>query len=193
VNLLSSVEVVSYNPEWKEWFNALRASIWPHVSEHAVDIIHVGSTSIPGMSAKPIIDLSIIVETFDDFDKIKEGLAEMGYIHQGDLGIKEREAFKLDEEPMYPHHLYVCLVDSVPYRNHILLKKHLTENPEAFNRYKELKIGLAETSESREAYWRAKTELILEFLEAERMSSSEITRIRSENLGKTSNFVEYYS
>ena len=183
MNRLSSVEVVSYNPEWKEWFNSLRAVIWPQVSEHALDIIHVGSTSIPGMSAKPIIDISIIVENFENFDDIKEGLAKIGYIHQGDLGIKEREAFKLDDKPMYPHHLYVCRKDSVPYRNHVLLKKHLTENPKAFKRYMDLKIGLAKTSESREAYWRAKTELILEFLEAEGMSPSEITRIRSENLG----------
>ena len=64
----------------------------------------------------------------------------------------------------------------------MLLKKHLAENPDAFRMYNDLKMGLAESSESREDYWRSKTLLILEFLEAEGMSRDELDSIRDDNL-----------
>jgi GrpB-like predicted nucleotidyltransferase (UPF0157 family) len=63
----------------------------------------------------------------------------------------------------------------------MLLKKHLTENPEDFRRYNDLKMCLVKSSESLERYWRSKTELILEFLEAEGMSKDELASIRADN------------
>jgi GrpB-like predicted nucleotidyltransferase (UPF0157 family) len=180
---MSSVEVVPYNPEWKKWFNELREPIWALIHEYAVDVVHVGSTSIEGMSAKPIIDIDILVDDSLNFEKIKEKLERLGYKHVGDLGISGREAFKEDPSSKYPHNLYLCHIDSVAYRNHRLLKKHLTENPEDFRRYNDLKLNLAKSAQNREEYWRSKTMLILEFLEAEGVPSEEIDRIRAENLG----------
>ena len=177
-----SVQVLPYDPRWREWFREIRNQLWAQVSDLALDIVHVGSTSIEGMSAKPIIDIDIVVPDMGDFDEIVSRLGRIGYVHQGDLGVKGREAFGLDYRHKHAHNLYMVAVDSTAYRNHVLLKKHLTENPEAFRRYNDLKMGLAESSESREDYWRSKTLLILEFLEAEGMSRDELDSIRDDNL-----------
>jgi len=176
------VKVLPYDPMWREWFMEIRNQIWSHVSDLALDIVHVGSTSIEGMSAKPVIDMDILVPDMGDLEAIVSRLARIGYVHQGDLGIEEREAFGLDYEHKHLHHLYLVAVGSTAYRNHVLLKKHLTENPEAFRRYNDLKLGLAESSEDIERYWRSKTQLILEFLEAEGMTEAELESIRTDNL-----------
>ncbi len=160
----------------------IRNQIWPQISDLALDIVHVGSTSIEGMGAKPIIDMDIVVSDMGDLDAIVSRLGRIGYIHQGDLGIEGREAFGLEYEHKHAHNLYLVTVGSIAYRNHMLLKRHLTENPEDFRRYNDLKMGLAKSSESMELYWRSKTELILEFLEAEGMSKDELASIRADNL-----------
>ena len=179
---MSAVEVVPYNPEWKTWFDELKAEIWSFISDVALGIIHVGSTSIEGMSAKPIIDIDIIIESHDDFSEIAERLAKLDYYPLGDLGIIGREAFNLNRTPVHPHHLYVCSKDSMALRNHLLLKKNLSENPESFKRYNDLKIDLAKSGLSREDYWKSKTLLIIEFLETEGMSPETLEEIRRQNL-----------
>jgi len=63
-----------------------------------------------------------------------------------------------------PHNLYLYHVNSA-YRNHVYFKKHLTENSEAFEKYRNLKISLVDSEISRDEYWRSKTSLILELLE----------------------------
>ncbi len=177
-----AVEVLPYNPEWKKWFEFIRNEVWAQVGDLVLDIVHVGSTSIAGLRAKPIIDIDIVVDDMGDFEEIKKRLARIGYEHVGDLGIEGREAFNLDRKHKYEHHLYLCPVDSIAYKNHLMLKKHLTENPDALKRYNDLKLGLSETSESIESYWKAKTELILEFLEKEGMDEEALKSIREDNL-----------
>lgn len=176
------VEVVPYNPEWKQWFIELRDPIWEQIGDIVVDIVHVGSTSINGMSAKPVIDMDILVDTWDNFPELVERLSELGYTHVGDLGIKEREAFKEGKNPLYRHNLYVCHIDSTAYRNHVLLKKHLNENPVDFQRYVDLKLYLAGLVIDVDEYCPSKTELILEFLAAEGVSKEELDKIRSQNV-----------
>ena len=175
------VEVDPYNPDWVIWFDEITEPIWDELCDYISGITHVGSTSVEGMSAKPCIDIDIVVDDWDDFQEITEHLEKLGYHHIGNLGIEEREAFKY-EEAKHRHNLYVCKKDSTAYRNHVLLKKHLSENPEDFNRYKELKLSLGATSENIDEYCRQKTELILEFLEAEGVPEEEIAEIRAQNL-----------
>jgi len=179
---LLSVEVVPYNPVWEEWFAELKKIIWPHISDVTIDFVHIGSTSIPGMSAKPIIDIDIVIDSLDDFEEIKSRLIKIGYHHQGNLGIEGREAFGLLDESRYAHHLYVCAINSTAYKNHVLLKKHLIENPDAFRRYEDLKIRRAESGMDKESYGRQKTDLILEFLGAEGLSNEELEDIKTQNL-----------
>jgi GrpB-like predicted nucleotidyltransferase (UPF0157 family) len=75
-------------------FNKIREYIWPHIKDNALDIIHIGSTSVPGLAAKPIIDF-IVIDSYDVFPQITEQLKSLGYEHDGDGGIPKREVAKV--------------------------------------------------------------------------------------------------
>lgn len=180
---MSTIEIAPYNPEWSTWFKEIREPLWNNINDLVVDIVHVGSTSIEGMSAKPIIDIDLVLDNWKKFPELAERLGTLGYRHVGDLGINGREVFNQISPSKYPHHLYACHIESIAFRNHILLKKHLTENPKDFKRYINLKIALANSISSRENYLRSKTNMILEFLRKEGFSKKELDEIQKENLG----------
>ncbi|EMR73282.1 hypothetical protein MCGE09_00647, partial [Thaumarchaeota archaeon SCGC AB-539-E09] len=177
-----SIDFILFNPVWKEWFTELEKIIRPHISDVAIDFVHVGSTSIPGMDSKPIIDIDIVIDSFDKFDEIKSRLTRIGYYPRGNLGIEGREMFGQENEPKYAHNLYVCIADSTAYKNHVLLKKHLTENPEAFRRYRKLKLQLAASCLDIDSYTQKKTLLIIELLRKEGLSAKELKEIKTQNL-----------
>jgi GrpB-like predicted nucleotidyltransferase (UPF0157 family) len=104
-------------------------------------IEHVGSTSVPGLAAKPIIDVDIVIESPAQLPPVAERLAGIGYTHQGDLGIAGRHAFDAPPAPP-PRHVYVCPRDSIPLREHLAFRDFLRSNPEAAASYAELKRQL---------------------------------------------------
>ena len=109
------VIVLPYDEAWKTAFEAIKAEIESALGESILGIEHVGSTSVEGMSAKPCIDLDVIIKDDSMLDAVIERLAEIGYIHEGDLGIKGREAFKYTDKPhLMTHHLYVCTAHIIP-------------------------------------------------------------------------------
>jgi GrpB-like predicted nucleotidyltransferase (UPF0157 family) len=89
-----TIIVVDYDPEWTRQFAALRARLWPAVADIAFGIEHVGSTSVPACAAKPIIDVSIVVPSRTEVPEAIQRLEALGYRHRGDLGIRDREAFR---------------------------------------------------------------------------------------------------
>jgi len=94
-------------------------------------IEHVGSTSVEGLSAKPIIDIDIVIKDHSAFELVKEKLALIGYVHEGDLEIKDREAFKyVGKEYLQQHHLYVCPQNSAELARHITFRNYLRNNQE---------------------------------------------------------------
>jgi len=113
--------VVDYQPQWPEQFAAIRAAVEvaladiPHVTEH------VGSTAVPGLPAKPIIDADVVVPADDVLPVAVARLAAAGWAPEGDLGITGREAFEPRDDLPY-HHLYVVVDGSLPHRDHIDLR-----------------------------------------------------------------------
>ena len=136
-----TIVVVDYDPRWSELFEALRARVASALGELALAIEHVGSTSVPGLAAKPIIDMDVVVRGGDVAEGIAR-LAQLGYRHRGDLGILEREAF---EPPAGSpaHHLYLCPEDSQALANHRAVRDFLRGDPVAARAYGELKKQLA--------------------------------------------------
>ena len=105
-----------------------------------IAIEHVGSTSVEGMSAKPCIDIDIVIKDYSVFNEVVNKLESIGYIHEGDLGIKEREAFKYSEKPhLMKHHLYVCPQNSKELHRHITFRDFLKNNREAAKKYSKIK------------------------------------------------------
>ena len=139
--------VQKYNPEWPEWFEEIKTFLGEKVSRACIRIEHIGSTAIPGMTAKPIIDINLVIEP-QRFEEIKALLAECGYYHQGDKGIKEREAFDLTDEAIKEslpaHHLYVSPEHSEALRRHIVFREYLKCHKADAERLSALKWSLAE-------------------------------------------------
>ena len=134
-----NVVVEKWNPKWKDEFEKIVASLGKDILYNSIKIEHVGSTSVEGLSAKPIIDLDIVIEN-DKFEIIKRLLNDKGYEYEGDLGIEGREAFSYSEkEELMTHHLYVCPKDSKELFKHITFRNFLKDNPALADEYSRVK------------------------------------------------------
>ena len=134
------VIVLPYDVAWESAFEAIRAEIQTALGDLMLGIEHVGSTSVKGMSAKPCIDIDVVIRDYSVFDAVVQKLDAIGYIHEGDLGIKDREAFKYADKPhLMTHHLYVCPRDSEELHRHIAFRDFLRKNPEAVKEYSMVK------------------------------------------------------
>ena len=134
------VVVLSYDPAWQEDFKAITTELEPALHGLIRKIHHVGSTSVEGCSAKPCIDIDIEITDYSVLPAVVRKLAELGYVHEGDLGIKDREAFCYSDKPhLRTHHLYVCPQDSEELRRHIAFRDFLRNNPDAVKQYSAVK------------------------------------------------------
>ena len=136
----NSVVVLPYDEQWEQAFAHIKDEIQEALGPLALRIEHVGSTSVRGLSAKPIIDIDVVIKDYSVFAAILTALEEIGYHHEGDLGIASREAFKYDgKEHLQKHHLYVCPQDSAELKRHVAFRNYLRSNPEAVIEYSRIK------------------------------------------------------
>ena len=139
------VVVLPYDAAWKTDFEKIKNEIEAEIGDLILGIEHVGSTSVKGMSAKPCIDIDVSIKDYSVFDEIVSKLEAIGYIHEGDLGIKDREAFKYADKPhLMMHHLYVCPQYSDELRRHVTFRNFLLHDPEAVKEYSFVKEKAAE-------------------------------------------------
>jgi len=174
------VIVVEYDPDWPRVFEELRASVTGAVQDIAISIEHVGSTAVPGLAAKPVIDMDIVVAQSDVVHAI-ERLSELGYSHRGDLGIPLREAFRTPSGSR-PHNLYVCPSNSPALANHLALRDYLRGNAEASRDYGALKKKLAEEfRDDIDGYIEGKTAFIVGILEKLGLTKDDIDGLERMN------------
>ena len=139
------VIVVPYDKAWKSAFEEIKKEIERVIGDLIIGIEHVGSTSVEGLSAKPIIDIDVVIKDYSVFATVARKLETIGYIHEGNLGIKDREAFKYSgKEHLQMHHLYVCPKYSEELHRHITFRDFLRSNPEAVRKYSLIKEKAAE-------------------------------------------------
>ena len=106
----------------------------------ALRIEHVGSTSVEGLAAKPIIDIDVVIRDRTVLPEVISALGRIGYTHEGDLGIPGREAFKYEgKDHLKKHHLYVCAQDSEELKRHLAFRDYLRSHPEAASEYGRIK------------------------------------------------------
>lgn len=138
------VIVVPYDSNWNNEFIKIRLYLEKTLENNIIAIEHVGSTSVEGLSAKPIIDIDIIIESYEKFDYVKSRLEKLGYYHEGDLGIKNREAFScIENHEFMTHHLYVCPRDSEELKRHITFRNYLRSHKEDREKYSAIKLQAA--------------------------------------------------
>ena len=164
------VIIEDYNGEWPVMFNELKDILRDKLGELALTIEHVGSTSVPGLSAKPILDIDIVIDSMTLLPQVIGKLSELGYFHEGNLGVENREAFartddkvpyneKMNQKPK--HHLYVCNKESDTLQKHITFRDILRQQPDLVTAYSSLKKELAEKfTNNRTAYTDGKTHFV---------------------------------
>ena len=178
---MANVIVVDYDPAWRDAFERLRAHICPCICDVATSIEHVGSTSVPGLAAKPIIDMTIVVPTASAMARVIDRLATMGYQHRGDLGVPGREAFASPQDT-HDHHLYACISGNEGLRNHLAVRDYIRSNPTAAQAYGTLKKQLAARfADDITGYIDGKTQFILEILARADFSPDQLAGIRAVN------------
>lgn len=134
------VVVLPYDAQWRQDFLKIKDELIDALGQLAVNIEHVGSTSVQGLSAKPIIDVDVVIKDYSVLDRVIISLENIGYRYEGDLGIAGREAFKYDgKEHLRKHHLYVCPQDSAELHRHIAFRDYLRSHPEAAREYGRIK------------------------------------------------------
>lgn len=153
------IRIADYDRNWPAEFEHLRDRAAGAVGDLAVSIEHVGSTAVPGLAAKPVIDLVVVVGPGDVAAAI-ERLAAIGYVHQGNLGVEGREAFGVPQGERR-HHLYLCPADSEELRAELAFRDRLRKQPALAAEYEALKRQLAvRFRDDREAYAEAKTDFV---------------------------------
>ena len=160
------VVIADPDPSWRDAFEGLRERLLPVFDGIAVHIEHIGSTAVPGLAAKPIIDLVVVVPDDRHIPAAIERLATLGYEHQGDLGVPGREAFR--GGPAGPaHHLYLSAAHSRSLDAHLAFRDALRADPALAHAYEDLKRRLAATlGHDRDAYTDGKGAFVAEVLQA---------------------------
>lgn len=186
----SKIVIEDYSPKWATDFQTLKKIFSESLGELAIDIHHVGSTSVSGLAAKPIIDIDIVIENDRLLPQVSERLSSIGYKNAGDLGIQDRFAFKQTtahsfQMPEIVHHLYVCPRDSISLKNHLTLRHFLRFNKEKAGQYAALKKELAaKYSSDIDLYIEHKTQFIIEILKECGFDKETLLRIKEQNKSK---------
>ncbi|MFH2039670.1 MAG: GrpB family protein [Chloroflexota bacterium] len=155
------IEIVPYNSEWPELFE-LEARRIKTACEGIVKIVeHIGSTAIPGMPAKPILDLMPGLDSYQDGLKTIEPIKQLGYGYFGEYGIPGRFYFKLSIEQRTVVHVHMFEIGTGNWHRHLIFRDQLRADPAIAAQYAELKKELAvRFRKDREAYSNGKSEFI---------------------------------
>lgn len=157
-----NIIVVPYNEQWPKEFEKIKEEIFAALGQLAVSIEHVGSTSVQGLWAKPIIDIDAVIPDNKFLPQVIDKLENIGYHYEGNLGIEGREAFRYDNKPEFMlHHLYVCPLDSKELKRHLAFRDFLRTHSDVVQEYSLVKReGAALFPDDIEAYIEYKSPII---------------------------------
>lgn len=178
-----SIEVVDWSPAWAEQFTEVAAVLRDALSGVAsARVEHVGSTSVPGLAAKPILDIDVVVDPAD-VPAAVAALASVGYEHRGDLGVTGREAFFAPGPPR--RNVYVCAAGTTNVRNHLAVRDVLRSREDLRDAYAAVKRALADDpGMDIDTYLAGKSAVLQQVLEASgEFSEAELDAIRRLNGG----------
>ena len=168
------IEVVEYDAAWPTLFERLRDTYAAALDSAGVPFVaieHVGSTSVPGLAAKPVIDCDIVV-TAEHVEAASDVLVAIGFDPVGELGIPQRWAFK--HPAGWPrNHTYVVVDGSLALRNHLAVRDALRTDATLCHEYAAVKRRVATTAADIEEYGRGKNAMVQEILRAAGLSDDE--------------------
>ena len=177
-----SIEVVPWSEDWTRDFEVVAADLRRALGRiPGARVEHVGSTSVAGLAAKPILDIDVIVERVD-VPVAVAALVAIGYVHRGDLGVVGREAF-FAPDPSPRRHVYVCEVGTMNVRNHLAVREVLRARHDLRDEYAAVKLSIAsDPSMDMDGYIARKSAVVQRVLEASgEFSDDELAAIRRLN------------
>ncbi|UOQ50155.1 GrpB family protein [Gracilibacillus caseinilyticus] len=137
------VEVCSYHNKWPSMFAAEAEQLKQIFGAELTAIYHIGSTSVPGLQAKPIIDIMPIVKKLEIIDTYNDQMQEIGYTPKGENGIPQRRYFQKGDDNR-SHHVHIYQKGSHQITRHLAFREYLRQHPDERNRYGQLKVKLAD-------------------------------------------------
>lgn len=169
------IEIQEYNDSWEVCYKLMEQILKDSLKEDILRIEHVGSTSVKGLCAKPILDIDVVIENIAIYPEVVAVLGAIGYYHQQDWSFEGREAFGRRDDLVpwtankhnqiwMEHHLYVCTKDSEELTRHLAFRDYLRSNEKEADEYGKLKHYLASTSKNRQAYTAGKNEFVSSIL-----------------------------
>ncbi len=176
-----AVTVFPYSPEWPEWFAGVAAQLEQALrGVPVIAIEHVGSTSVPGLAAKPVLDIDVVVARQNVAAAIT-ALADVGYTHRGDLGVTDRESMAApDDDPR--RNVYVCVDGTLHLRNHLAVRSILRSRPDLRDRYGAVKSAIAQDpAMDIETYLALKSPMLQEILAESDLTDEEKSAILALN------------
>jgi GrpB-like predicted nucleotidyltransferase (UPF0157 family) len=158
------VEVVPYNPEWETLFEKEKQLLESIFNSPDVDIYHIGSTSVRGLSAKPIIDIMLAADTLEQVERATPAMEAAGYDAKGENGIPRRRYFqKHDENGIRKVHLHSYEKGSHQLNRHLVFRDYLRAHPLEARKYAEVKEIAAQKYEyDIDSYIAEKSPIVLE-------------------------------
>jgi len=169
-----SVQLVPYTPAWATLFEAERARLQHALGRQALDIQHIGSTAVPGLAAKPILDLGVAVVDETIAMACVPRLAACGYTYRGYRGADQGHFFDLGPEHRLTHYLHVLRIDDPGWLNYLRFRDYLRAHPAARDAYQQLKHDLATRyAADRAAYSAAKATFIQHILTPDSCAAEE--------------------
>jgi GrpB-like predicted nucleotidyltransferase (UPF0157 family) len=166
------VRLILYNSDWEQLFEDEKSRLQEVVGAYVLEIQHVGSTSIPGMIAKPIIDIAIAVQNFEDATICIKPIEQLGYEYRGENGIPRRHFF-IKGNPR-THHIHMNEISSRDWLNQIAFRNYLIQHPGIAKEYAELKVKLAQSYPTNsQSYTESKTPFVNHVLHLARFRGDE--------------------
>ena len=137
-----TIVVAPYDPDWPSQFEAEAAALRPFFGDNLIALHHIGSTSVPGLAAKPTLDLLGVVKSITLVSETRSSFEALEYKSRGAFGIEGREFF-VKGSPNPTHHLHVFEVGSAEIQRHLAFRDYLRAHTEAALEYAALKMKLA--------------------------------------------------
>ena len=141
---MEKVTVVPHDPRWCEEFEAESKHVASCLGENVVAAHHIGSTAIPGIYAKPVIDILVEVSDIHLVDERGREMESLGYEVKGEYGISGRRYFRKESCGVRTHHVHVFETGSPHIERHIAFRDHMLAHPDDAKAYSDLKRKLAE-------------------------------------------------
>jgi GrpB-like predicted nucleotidyltransferase (UPF0157 family) len=152
------VRISSYNSEWKKIYKKEKELLFSVLGDQVLDIQHIGSTSVPGVKSKPIIDIVVVVKKIKDAENLIESVEKLGYEYKHEAGVRGRRFFVKGSEKNRTHYIHMVKLDGKQWKNLTNFREYLLEDKKNIKEYNELKESLAkEYKDDRDTYTKKKS------------------------------------